>query len=214
MTNTTQRLQYVLDRLSPFAAEHGLQWLARQSQFRAREPYGFRSLIVSVSHYAQDSMVELHLGLRNDLIETTAFRYTDGLTVFAPDSLTLVASTAKLRGLRTDRHLIATEADADRVMRSLLTWIGREGPAFWERYASLGQIDAALNHQPEAPTYLIPNAQLRCFRGLVAARYAQRPGWEQLIPVYRRELQRLYATPALLHGYVQLATFLRSYLPN
>ena len=128
------RTQWILNRLTPFAQARGMTYLPRQKQFRAVTPTGFRALIVALSHYATDSVLELHLALRNDLIESTAFRHTNGLSAFAPDSLTLVASTAKLRARRYDRYTIATEADAEKAVAELLPCLENEAAAFWMRH--------------------------------------------------------------------------------
>lgn len=191
-----------------------MTYLPRQKQFRAATPTGFRALIVSLSHYATDSVLELHLALRNDLIESTAFRHTNGLSAFAPDSLTLVTSTAKLRARRYDRYTIATEADAEKAVAELLPWLETEAAAFWTRHDGVVAVDRALNETPTVDTHLLPNQQLRCLRGLVAARYAQRPDWTTLVPIYRQRLEVLYATPDVLHGYGRLVDFLQTYTPN
>ena len=215
MTTTPDtRTRWILDRLAPFAAAQGMTYLARQRQFRAMTISGFRALIVSLSHYATDSVLELHLGLRHDGIERTAFRYTNGLTAFAPDSLSLVVSTAKLRRRKYDRYTIAAEQDAEGATADLLAWLDEAAPKFWETHTTVSAIDAALNDHPETATWLMPNQQLRCLRGLVAARYAQRPDWATLIPVYRAQLVEHHAPPPLLDGYERLVDFLRTYTPN
>ena len=213
-TTAIERTAWIIDRLTPFAEAQGMRYLSAQRQFRRPTATGFAALIVSLSHYAADSVLELHLAIRNDLIENTAFRYTNGLTAFAPNSLTLVASTAKLRGLPIDRYTIGTEADAEAAMEALLPWLKQAIPAFWAQYASVQAIDKALNVAPTKPTALMPNQQLRCLRGLVAARYAQRTDWVNLVPIYRGLLDQYYATPPIVHGFGRLVDFLRTYVPN
>ena len=214
MSTPTDRAAWVHAALRPFAVQHQLAWLPRQQQYRRTTPTGFRALIVSLSHYATDSVLELHLALRHDLIETTAFRYTNGLSAFAPDSLTLVASSAKLRGVAFDRYVIRQPEDVQRASAVLLPWLAANAEAFWDKYAELRAVDVALNAEPTTNTLLMPNQQLRCLRGLVAARYAQRPNWEVLIPLYRQRLVELYATEPIRYGYERLVDFLRTYTPN
>ena len=214
MSTAPVRTAWVRTAFQQFARTREMTWLAAQQQYRGKTATGFRALILSLSHYAADSVLEVHLGLRHELVESTAFRYTNGLSGFAPNSLTVVASTAKLRGHPFDRYVLKTRADAERAAGALLPWLENRADAFWNNYQTLAPLDAALNDSPEAPTLLMPNQSLRCLRGLVVARYAQRPDWPTLIPVYRQRLEDLYATEPIWHGYERLVDFLRTYTPN
>ena len=214
LLDKVQRQQAIQNALSPFCTEKGFQYLARQNQFRRSTPTGFEAIILSVSHYDDLSLLEIHLGIRNEQIERLAFPFTNGVESFAPDSLTIVSSIGKLKGVKYERHELIDLPSIKQVSSQIIDFLQSKGLAFLENYASITQIDAALNLAPQTPTPLMPNQAHRCLRAITAARLNDHSQFEQLTLTYRQRLIDLHTPAPLVNRYDRLVNFLIGFNVN
>lgn len=202
-------------RLGRLLEPQGYTWLPNLHQFRREEPTGFRCVILSLSPVPEGALLEVHLGIRSQLVEQMAFPYTNGLQGFLPDSMTLVFPLSKLFGKRFQRFDVPPDGLPEAVLRTLGQQLSEQGLPFLERHSSTAALHSLFNAQPTAPLYLVHNQVNRCLRGLALAHLQDRAQLSQLTVTYRQSLKEQYfATPSALEQFERLAAFLLNYQPN
>lgn len=208
------RTQLIYQKLEEYLKPKGFTLVGRLNQFRKTSSIGFQTVIVSLSHYDDLSILEVHLGVRNDLIEKMAFQFTNGSPIYREDSLTLVASVGKLQGKRWLRHEIQSGQDLTTALQQTLLFLEQKGLAWLERHQKTNVIDHVLNEDPFERTLLMPNQIHRCYRGLVAAKMNHREGFSLLVNAYRTLLDELLAPEYQKEVFERLRVFLEEYSVN
>lgn len=206
--------QQVLDHLKAYLAQRDFFYVPAWNQFRRLTPTGFQSVIVSWSPYPDQSVLEIHVGVRHDAVENLAFPFTNGLPGFQPNSMTLVTPLARLYDEPHQRFGVATEADVKEVLPLIISRLQTRGVSFLEKYTRLEALDALFNARPGEPVQLVHNQLHRCLRAIAVARLVLRRDFESLGAFYRRQLGFLAAPAAILERYERLLLYLRSYYPN
>ncbi|MEM6321896.1 MAG: hypothetical protein AAF960_29825 [Bacteroidota bacterium] len=210
----TERNNWLYERLAKHCEPKGFNLLPNKHQFRRRTELGFQTLILSTSHYDDITIFELHLGIRNEVIEKMAFQFTNGLPLFQRDSMTLVTSMGKLQGLAFQRFDIKKEADAEGAMRQVALFQETVGWGWLEKHQGAKAIHGALNKLPLEKTILMSNQIYRCFRGLVAAKLTNQFNYAELELEYRDYLKWLRAPDYQLLIFDRLRRFLKDYSAN
>ncbi len=201
--------------LAPALKSAGFDWLPRLHQFRRSHEEGFSCLILSLSEYETDSLIEAHLGLRIDHVENLAFPFTNGLPGFQPDSMSLVTPMARLFGKRFERLTVTDEASIGEAVQHFREQLAEKGLPFLQQYSRLQSLDELINDNPQATVPLLHNQINRCFRAIVTAKLLQRPDFLQLTAHYRQFLEEeLYAPAQTLEKYERLRHFLEQYSMN
>ncbi|TXB61458.1 hypothetical protein [Phaeodactylibacter luteus] len=202
-------------RLGRLLEPQGYTWLPRLHQFRREEPTGFRCIILALSPVPEGALLELHLGIRLQLVEQMAFPYTNGLQGFMPDSMTLAFPLSRLFGKPFQRFDVPFEGLPEAVFRVLEQQLSAQGLPFLERHSSVAALHGLFNAQPTAPLHLVHNQVNRCLRGLALAHLHDRAQLSRLIAAYRQSLEEQYfAPPSALEKFERLSAFLLNYQPN
>lgn len=201
--------------MQPLFQEKGFHFVPQFKQYRKLMPIGFQCVIFSFSHYPEGSLVEVHLGIRVDMVEQLAFPYTNGLPGFKEDSLTLVTPLARLFGMPFERFDLINRQDLIQTSRKVTYQLAEKGWQFLNGNTRLTHLDQLFNHQPEEELSLVHNQANRCLRGMTIARLNQDPNFQSLAQIYRQQLQQMpTATDHTRHGFDRLFHFLLAYSPN
>ena len=183
-------------------------------QFRSATTIGFQSIILSASHYPDCSIVELHLGIRADAVENLAFPFTNGLTGFKKDSLTLVCPISKLFNSPFQRYEIRDRRDIDGVFSNFQKQLEEKGFQFLAQHKRLETLEHLFNDLPNEPLALVHNQVNRCMRGITLAKLCHSRDFEQLAQIYEYQLSQLFVPKSTLERYQRLLNFLRTYSAN
>lgn len=201
--------------MQPLFQEKGFYFVPAFKQYRKLTPIGFQCVIFSFSHYPDGSLVEVHLGIRVDMVEQLAFPYTNGLPGFKEDSLTLVTPLARLFGMPFDRFDLVNRQDLVQASRKINYQLDEKGWQFLQANMRLTHLDQLFNNHPEKKLHLVHNQANRYLRGITIARLNQDPNFQSLAQIYRRQLKLLpTATDGIRHGFDRLFQFLLGYSPN
>ncbi len=209
-----ERASWVYGRLQSYFEKRDFIFLPQLNQFRRVTGPGFQCGIMSMSHYEDTSLLELHLGLRDDATEQLAFSYTNGLSGFRPNSMTLVTPIAKLYDQPFQRFSIQRSSDADAVLATLVQQLNDRGLIFLNRYSQTEDLEQLFNADPETPLPLLHNQVHRCIRGLALAKLMSRHYFESLAERYLHCLYQLAAPEKTIQSYKRLWNFLRTYSLN
>ena len=101
-----ERKEWLYEAMAVYCEPKGFKLIPSKNQFRKETTLGFQTIILSLGTHPKSTLFEVHLGIRNDTIERTAFQFTNGLTLFQRDSMTLVSSIARLQNI--PYHLLTT----------------------------------------------------------------------------------------------------------
>lgn len=208
------RKRWLYDVMAAYCEPKGFHLIPSKNQFRKTTEIGFQTIILSISGNPAYSLFELHLGIRNHAIERMAYQFTNGSASLQQDSMSLVASTAKLQNLSFQRFKIESQTDVKGAMQTLFNFLDRKGLEWLDQHQTIDQIDQALNQLPLSKSNLMPNQIYRCYRGLIAAQFNNAPNYLELESAYTDYLQQLQVADYRLHTFYQLKYFLRSYSIN
>ncbi len=201
-------------RMSPFFARFDYQVHRGYQQFRKPIDGGFLNVIYSFSHYEDATWLEVHLGVRIDLVETLAFQFTTGLRGFQHESNTLVTSLGRLRQQPYFRYKMSDEKQVSHAQRDIQDYLVEEGFAWLDHLADLSLLERLFNAQPDAPNPYCYNQAHRAIRGLVLSRVVGRSDFAALRQAYAQQLAGARVGPAMLEKYQRLATFLDTFSLN
>ena len=182
-------------------------------QFRKATSQGFITVIVSAPA-PWPTLAELHLGVRIDLVETLAYQFTNGSAGYGKHSTTLITSSGNILGDPYQRYPVESERATPNAVQQMRDFMKQQGFAFLEKYSHVQALDALYNRHPEQKSPHLPNLFHRALRGVTLAKLAQRPGWSELVQVYRTALLARSTPPALMAQYDQLAHYLRTFSVN
>ncbi|MEN1786186.1 MAG: hypothetical protein AAGF77_13780 [Bacteroidota bacterium] len=208
------RRNWLYDGLASYCNTNGFTLLPHKNQFRKRTELGFQTIILSTSHYDKTTVFELHVGIRNQVIEKTAFQFTNGLPLFQRDSMSLVTAIGKLEGQPYQRYDIVKKEDAEKAVEKVTEQLERFGRNWLEQHQSMASIHQLLNQLPLVKTPYMPNQIYRCFRGLVAARLVNSNNYEMIEKEYNVFLQKLSAPDYQLSIWDRLKIFLNNNSAN
>lgn len=201
--------------IAPLFLEKGFRYISPFQQYRKLTPNGFQCVIFSFSHYSEGSLLEVHLGIRIDMVEQLAFPYTNGLPGFKEDSLTLVTPMARLFDMPFERFDLVNRQDLIQASRKIHYQLAEKGWQFLRANLRLAELDQLFNDYPEKELHLVHNQANRCIRGITIARLNQDPNFQRLAQIYRHQLKTIpTATEGTRKSFDRLFQFLLGYSPN
>ncbi|MEM6292287.1 MAG: hypothetical protein AAGA54_13520 [Myxococcota bacterium] len=208
------RKRWLYDAVAAVCEREGFVRIPALNQFRRENASGFECIIVSLGVLPASTLFELHVGLRNESVEELAFQYTNGSPMFRRDSMTLVASAAKLQGLEHQRFEITELPDVEAAMTTMQPFLADVAFPWLCAHRTVEAISRALNEQPLEKTRLMPNQVHRCFRGLAAARVAENTDYDALEQAYDGFVRSLHAPEHQLALFEELKQHLRAVVWN
>ncbi|MEL7021310.1 MAG: hypothetical protein AAGK47_06880 [Bacteroidota bacterium] len=200
--------------LKPYFQARAYEWNSSLHQFRRQTDQGFTCIIISISPYPDVSIVEFHLGIRLDDVENVAYPYTNGLSGFRPDSMTLVTPLSRLYQQPFQRFTVANESDVQLATTTLIQQLEDLGWDFLDTYQHRPNLEQLFNQEPTSPLRWTHHQVHRAMRGITLAKLNQRQDLPQLIKQYEQLLVRQYATELEQVNFEALCQFLLNYSPN
>ncbi|MFK7936938.1 MAG: hypothetical protein AB8G22_25715 [Saprospiraceae bacterium] len=204
----------LVTQLRPLLEERGFEWVGAMHQFRKATERGFVAVVLAISPYESDAIIEFHLGIRIDAVENLAYSYTNGLMGFRPNSMTLVTPLSRILDKRFQRFTVKNELEVKQVAQILLRQLEQRGFDFLSTYESLATLDYLFNHAPNLPLNLVHQQVNRALRGLALAKLNQRNDLALLIQQYRDLLAHHYATDMEKLKFDEFSQFLLNYSFN
>lgn len=198
---------------APIFVEMGFDKNEPLWQFRESFEGGFRTFILSVSVYETESVVELHLGVRHDAIESFVDRFIGGLTGFKPDMMTIVTSMARVQGEVFKRYIIQNDADIRQSYKEMEIFARHVGYQKLHDWSDIRELNKTFNLDPYNLS-LVYNAYNKAIRGITLARFSNNSNYEELKKKYRYFIEYKKYPPGHLTAYDQLTKFLDVYHPN
>ena len=200
--------------LMPFFATHQFTLLADRKQFRRLTDYGFQNVILSPSFYAEETMLEVNFGGRNEQVEQIAQQFLNSLTDYRPDANTLILSIGKFNSLPYFRYKIHADDELAGACGEIEDFFTNQGFVFLESACTLPTLDQLLNEHPSLPCLYVYNQTHRCYKGLIAARLNHNPHFDGLIDSYRHLLIRQTQNPYEQLHFERLIAYLQHYSAN
>lgn len=206
--------QRIIAGLQPLLQMKGFVYVGQWDQFRKPTPSGFQSVILSLANYPDASLLEIHLGVRQDAVENLAYPFTNGLMGFQTNSMTLVTPLAKLHGHAFQRFEISVSTDLATILSQISDQLEKGGFSYLDKYSRLEEMCHLFNKHPNHPLPLVHNQINRCLRGMVLAKISQKNGFETLTQIYRDRLVSMRVPQDTLDKFDRLRTYLRTYSSN
>jgi len=200
--------------LQDFFEARGFAYLPALNQFRRPSHTGFQCVIMALSHYEDLSLLEIHLGIRQDEVEDLAHPFTNGLPGFRPNAMTLVCSMAKLFGESRYRYRLTDATRVQEAIQEIEGQFRKYARPFLQRYSRLEEFDQLFNSHPGEDVQLLHNQVNRCIRGIAIAKLVHRSDFDQLAERYRQRLDELHATSVTREKFERLYQYLRAYSAN
>jgi len=207
-------LANILWQLRDFMALYEFKPLPEWNQYRRSVGNGFQCLILSATSYSEGTMLEAHIGMRHDQVESLVFPLLNGRPGFEANSMTLVTPLSRLFEADTSRYWLTSAEEEQQALEQIKQQLVQRGFSLLRQLQSLKALDELFNAHPMQPLKMVHNQQHRCFRGLVIARLNQRPDFFELAGMYRNQLYRLGAQAREMEQFERLTSFLHTYSAN
>jgi|GEM_PF-1434317 len=204
----------IVNELRPLFEQQGFLHLPKWEQFRKPTPTGFQAVIISLANYDDLSLLEIHLGVRQDPVENLAYPFTNGLMGFRESSMTLITPLAKLHGHAYQRFELKDASDMSAPLTQIQDQLEKGGLSFLKKYTRLEEMEQLYNRHPKHNLPLVHNQINRCLRGLVLAHLNHRKDFADLATIYRERLQELRAPEVTIQKFERLRDYLRAYSQN
>ncbi len=206
--------QSIYKQLQPVFETHGYEALPTKNQFRKKTKKGSRSVLFSVSGEAHRQILDLHLGIRFDIIETLVQQFYSGPKLFENESNTIVASLHKLKNAPIQRFTITDNESLQRACSEISVFMKEKGFRFLSAFDRLKRADATINRNPHLPCPYLHNQINRCFKGIVFARLLHRNDFGTLNTIYRNYLYSQRAPAPIMENYNKLVNYLKCFSFN
>ncbi len=207
-------IQLLLDELLLWLGAEGFYQIPSVHQLRRDTGFGFENVVVSVSNYEDLSMIEFFLGVRHDLVEKTAFQFTNGHKAFAPNSHTLLVPMALLNGQKIQRYKAKNIDELEAIVLDFKQQLKEVGYDFWKANQTLAQLHELFNSEPQKPLRAVSNELIRCIKGTVISKLINNPQHEDLEDVYFHKLSNDGTPKELLDNYLRLIGLLKLHSYN
>lgn len=166
----TERLR---EYLHPYF-EHKHYILGRGGiEFRRKTSFGHSVIIANTIECGDATVVDFHLGLRHDMVETAMSGLFGQREYYLNDSVTLLADWRLPKSndpkVRTKRSEIRSTRDVDALGDAFIDFMDRIGFTFLEKYTGLQALDHLYNHRTALSAEWCNHSYQRCFRGMVIA---------------------------------------------
>ncbi len=204
----------LFERLRDFFAAAGYRFLLEQKQYRQQTRTGFRNVILSMTDYEGELVVEVNLGIRKDHVEEIVQQFLTTRDDFQSEANTIIISIGKLTNNPYFRYKIVNDEDLELCQEQICQFMSTQGFDFLSEADNLMRLDTALNKNPRQPSKYIYNQRHRCFKGLAIAYLNKNPNYEQLTQIYREVLQAQGSSDMILLNYQRMVGLLANYSVN
>jgi hypothetical protein len=184
-----------------------------KNQFRKVNDKGFQNIIVSVTSYDNEQVIEVQFGVRNELIESMVQQFIISSATYKPDANTLIMSIGMYNGTPYVRQKVKDSVTFDETLVSIQHFFLKEGFEFMNYSQDIKVIDELLNHEAHLKSKYIYNQVHRCFKGIAAAKLNDHPHLFGLIDNYRTQLLK-YASDAELIEFERSVSYLLHFFAN
>jgi len=198
----------IQEQLEWSLSKHGFKLVPEWNQFRKPTKNGFQCIIYALKSYPDLSFLELHLGIRIDMVEQLVFPYLNLPTGFKKESMTLVTNFSNL----VDCSVRTPIKEVDELKAHLVNQqssIEETILPFLDSYSSLKALAGLFNANPTEPFKLHNNQIHRCFRGLALAKGSTPDQLESLCKIYQSVLDQWAAPPLVQDRFVRSLDDLR-----
>jgi len=215
MSNTPTPFEALYALLQPAMHAQGYVPVPALKQFRKNTDFGFLNVVLNVSTYETESIVDLHLGVRHNRVENLMYAFSNGLPGFRPDSNTLLSPLTRIFNNPAHRYTIANNTAAfEQLADTLNTLMLAKGWAFMEQISKLRQLHLLFNTKPETPLALVFNAYHRVLRGLTIAHLVRAPELPDLFEVYHQITEQQIGIPEYTKRFERLYQYLQQLVEN
>lgn len=183
--------------------------LPQLNQFRKATDKGFQNIFFTITNYDDGLMVDINLGIRIDIIENTAYQFTNGLKGFAPASNTAITHPKKINSTCNNRYFITTQEDLSKFEDEFQLFMLQYGFEFLNFLNEPEFLDAQFNGKPQNPSIISYNVYSRIYRGLVIAKLYGFSNFDDLSSAYEYELSTLKAPSLYVNRFHLLLDYLR-----
>jgi hypothetical protein len=182
----------VLDAVHQELLAHHLRRTSRaEGRYARRAPYGADLYYLVVNEYPDHLAVAPDVAVQHEVVERIFHRFSGSSPRYHRTTPTIGGQLAEIA--RDPRYRVEIYPDADpgalRGAEENLRASVAEAERYWARYADLREVDRALNDDPEERTPHRPMPWLRCATGVIVARLARRPDYDELELVYQEQMQ-------------------------
>lgn len=200
--------------LLPVFESQGYEPLPAKNQFRKRTAKGFRSVIFSVSGATNEQLLDIHFGVRFDIIENLVHQFLSEPRFLEKESNTIIASLPQLKHAPIGQFFIPDKISLERACDEIAIFMQEKGFRFLDACDSLRRIDAKINRKPHQPCLYMASHIHRCFKGIIIARLLQRNDFETLITIYKNHLCSRRASSRTIENFNRLVTYLKCFSFN
>ncbi|AHM61456.1 hypothetical protein D770_16010 [Flammeovirgaceae bacterium 311] len=206
--------KHIYNSLNPLFKDKGYELLPFQKQFRLPTRNGYRAALIAVNGTRYEQTIDLHLGIRLDIVEDLVNQFIRDLPVNHKENTTITASYGRLTEQPYKRFLVKDEADISAVCKRIESFMTGKGFKFLESFDRLRKIDGLINRKPEQACYLLNSQIIRCFKGIALAKMTHRTDFNRLVKTYLNYLHKQWAPQAVIDNYKKFVRFLRFYSLN
>lgn len=182
-------------------------------QFKKDNLAGFDTVIISLSEYDSDFLIEFHLGKRIDKVEKFASAYLDYPSDFSNYSMTIVCSFARLNSRKFQRFTISNYEDLKKIAEEMDDFLNKRGFRVLEQWSSLTNLNSVYNEDPYSMN-MFYNPFTKAVRGTIINKFIGDERYELLQQVYKSILHKNGVPERSIQEYQRLSSFLNIYSPN
>lgn len=190
--------------------KHGYVWNSQLNQFRKSSSSGFSNIIVNTANYDEQLFIDVHFGVRFEAVERTTMLFLNMPLDYQANSNTLITGINSFQKEKKTR-VAQNHEELSGLSREVLEFFESDGYEFLERMSILENAEADINRHPNLPSNLCPNPIYRCFRGVVMARLANNPRWNDIHKAYLHYLESSKASHHLIESYMKLIGYLNAF---
>lgn len=206
--------QEILDCFGELWLDKGFNLLNNDTQFSYTLKGGLKTIILSVSEYDPDFLVEVHLGIRYHKIEEMIYPITNGLKEFSKNSHTFITSAGRLLGETHLRYSIATPSDLKRVKPFIHNFMEDFGWGFLNDLEELSFTEEIFNSFTDYYNNLFYNSYTRAIRGMTLAKLCRPENYESIKETYLEQLIASCYPETYMSRFNSLTLFLDHYSEN
>ncbi|MEM7548303.1 MAG: hypothetical protein AAF363_01415 [Bacteroidota bacterium] len=204
----------VIEYISSCWRGEGFEYLRPHNQFRRSIKDGFQSIIVSVSSYDDEVLIDIHLGIRHNKIENMIYPVTKGLKEFESESHTFLTSTGRIQEKLYHRYTIKDEKDLEFVRADLFDFMQTHGLEFLHKMKDLNYANTVFNTFSDYNNQLFYNPYTRAIRGLTVCKLVEGENFTALKETYTEQLIQSGYPDSYFQSFNTLALFLENYSMN
>ncbi|WP_460948626.1 hypothetical protein [Spirosoma daeguense] len=200
--------------LAPFFARHQFTWLPEKKQFRRKTAIGFENVMLSPVFHGNETMLDVHVGCRNEQVEQIAQQFLNNMLELRPEANTLLVSVGKFTGFQFVRYVVHSGDELRTICEQIEDFFTKAGFDFLTTSCSLSTLDRLFNEQPSFPCQYVYNQTHRCYKGLITARLNHNAHFDGLVDSYRHILFHQTQNPYEQVHFERLIAYLRHYSAN